>query len=54
MIKISDVNSFDTPEIDVDELEKSSLEDESKLNAEIEAIKQDYLERYGEPKPKEI
>lgn len=42
-------DSFIKSEINLDELEKQNARDEAELQAEIDAIKQEYVEKFGGP-----
>jgi hypothetical protein len=46
----SEASSDDTI-MDLSDLERKHAEEESRLQAEIEQIKQSYVEKFGEPSP---
>ena len=42
-------DNIQLPNIDLDDLDRQNAEEEAVLQAEIDAIKQEYVERFGEP-----
>lgn len=48
---MSQNNNVQIPNIDLDELDRQNAAEEATLQAEIDAIKQEYVERFGTPAP---
>lgn len=46
---MSQSDNIELSNIDLDEMDRQNAEEEASLRAEINAIKQEYVEKFGEP-----